>query len=91
MGIPFACKISKHTWTEVNEEGMKYCKYCERREFVGIGVKDNTRCKLGFHSFEGKGKLKFCKYCGVSEYYTFWSSKNAGNWRGGEGGEAGGS
>jgi len=59
-----------------------YCK-CMEKPF---------RCKLGIHSFEGKGKIKYCKFCEISNHQAFWSDKNAGNWRNSDGGfgDAGG-
>ncbi|KAG2479243.1 MAG: hypothetical protein NPMRTH1_50018 [Nitrosopumilales archaeon] len=77
MGKPFRCKLGKHTWTPVNEKGVKDCKYCKRRYFVGINIKENTRCNLGFHSYKNKvrGQMNTCQRCGQERYVRTWKEE----------------
>ena len=87
MGKPFSCKIGKHTWTSVNEKGVKDCKYCESRRFVGINVKENTRCNLDIHSFKNKvrGQLNTCQRCGGKIYVKKLSEIGNTSWDQGAG------
>lgn len=34
---------------------------------------ERLRCKFGFHTWEGKGKTKLCKFCG--EDYETWNAR----------------
>jgi len=70
MGKPLSCKLGKHSWTAVNDKGVKSCKFCNSSRFVGININENLRCKLGFHSYENKvrGQVNTCKICGEKRY-----------------------
>jgi hypothetical protein len=82
MGIPFSCKIGKHTWSSLNDKGIKDCKFCNSRKYVGEGVKENTRCNIGFHVFENKvrGKVNTCKRCGRKLYVNKLSEIGNSSW-----------
>jgi len=45
-------------------------------------------CKLGKHSWEGKGKIKFCKFCKISNHEAFWTQPKGKQewWEEGSGG-----
>jgi len=79
--------MGKHSWTTVNAKGVKSCKFCPKRSFVGININENMRCKLGLHSFENKvrGQMNICKRCGEKRYVRTWKEEFSSG-SGGEGG-----
>ncbi len=45
-------------------------------------MEKKLRCKLGWHEWEGKGNIKTCKFCEISDIEAFWSEKNQRRHRG---------
>ena len=66
MGIPFGCKIGKHSWTSANADGVKTCKFCRK-----ISDPKPTRCKADIHTWGKNDKgIKVCKFC--KKDYSIW-------------------